>query len=288
MTTPGDILVPLSAPDLRDDGAVLFDVSLDPTRASPERLVEAAVVAEASGFDGIWCYDHISGSSLGGTTSADPWTLLGAVAVATERISLGTLVVNLSIRHPAHVAVAAATLQSLAGGRVLLGVGAGAGPGSPFATELGMVGLSARPDSERRRMVEEGISVIRALWSGGRSVSGNHFSVAGATGFPVPLPSPPIIVGANGPKMSRLAGRSADGVNLHSSEPDLERLIGIVRATASERTPIITVEAPMEPEFVDRAERRRMGRLGVDRLVLAWGGDDTTEIERIGAIVSGR
>ncbi len=263
---------------------MLTDVSLDPTDVPARRLVEAANRAEVAGFDGVWLYDHFSGSTLGGSSITDPWPLLGAIAVSTNRVTLGPLVTNATVRHPAHIAVASATLQDLSGGRFALGIGAGAGPGSQFSDEMVMVGMVPERATARREMVSEAIEVIRALWSGGGDFDGRHFSLTGAESFPTPTPSPPIIVGANGPKMCEIAGSVGDGVNLHSFEDDLIELIGIVRRASADAAPIITVEAPMEHQWLDGSARDQMVELGVDRLILKWHGatDDVTEISLAG------
>ena len=100
-------------------------ISLDPAGIDAPVLVEAAQAAEAAGFASVWCYDHLSGTVLGADRCLDVWSVLGAVAASTSRVRLGPLVVNVTTRHPIHIAVAAATLQSLAGGRLVLGLGAG-------------------------------------------------------------------------------------------------------------------------------------------------------------------
>jgi alkanesulfonate monooxygenase SsuD/methylene tetrahydromethanopterin reductase-like flavin-dependent oxidoreductase (luciferase family) len=267
---------------------MLTDVSLDPTDVPPSRVVEAATAAEDAGFDGVWLYDHFSGATLGGSSIADPWPLLGAIAVSTNRVALGPLVTNVTVRHAAHLAVASATLQDLSNGRFILGIGAGAGPGSPFSEEMAMVGLEAEPSPIRRVMVSEAIEVIRKLWSGGGDFDGEHHSLRGAEGFMVPEPAPPIIVGANGPKMSKIAGSVGDGVNLHSHEVDLAGLVAVVRQAAGGGTPIITVEAPMELPWLNGSARARMVELGVDRLVLKWHGatDDVGAIVAAGALIA--
>jgi alkanesulfonate monooxygenase SsuD/methylene tetrahydromethanopterin reductase-like flavin-dependent oxidoreductase (luciferase family) len=267
---------------------VRTDVSLDPTDLAARLLVEAALTAERSGFDGVWMYDHISGVALGGDSISDPWPLLGAIAASTERISLGPLVANATVRHAAHIAVASATLQDLSGGRFLLGIGAGAGPGSSFADEMVMVGLDPKPAAVRRGIVVESIDVIRRLWSGGGDVDGEHLSLHAAAGFPAPEVAPPIIVGANGPKMAAIAGSVGDGVNLHSDETDLAGLIAIVRDASPSGDSIITVEAPLEPPWFDGQPRERMLELGVDRLILRWHGaaDDLESIESAGKLIT--
>ncbi len=267
---------------------MLTDISLDPTDVAARQLVEAAVTAERSGFDGVWMYDHISGVALGGRSIADPWPLLGAIATSTERVSLGPLVTNATVRHAAHIAVASATLQDLSGGRFLLGIGAGAGPGSPFADEMVMVGLEPQPAAVRRSIVTESIDVIRRLWSGGGDFHGEHLSLNAAGGFPVPDLAPPIIVGANGPKMAAIAGSVGDGVNLHSDEADLAGLIAVARSASSSGDSIITVEAPLERSWLEGHSRERMLELGVDRLLLKWHGavDDLESIETAGALIT--
>lgn len=267
----------------------MFDVSLDPTDSAPGRLVEAARVAEHSGFDGVWVYDHISGRTLGGESIADPWPLLGAIAASTDRVWLGPLVTNATIRHPAHIAVASATLQGLSAGRFVLGLGAGAGPRSPFSEELTMVGLEPESASVRRAKVSEAIEVIRRLWTGGGGFEGEHYSLCEAAGFAVPEPVPQIIVGANGPKMCRIAGARGDGVNLHSHEEDLGGLISIVLDAATGGRPIVTVEAPMERWWIDGDGRSAMSELGVDRLILKWNGakDALATIEMAGQRLAG-
>lgn len=264
------------------------DLSLDPTDLAAERLVQAAVTAERSGFDGVWVYDHISGATLGGDSIADPWPLLGAIAASTERISLGPLVANATVRHPAHLAVASATLQDLSGGRFLLGIGAGAGPGSSFADEMLMVGLEPQPAAVRRSIVVESIDVIRRLWSGGGDMDGEYLSLNAAAGFPVPDVTPSIIVGANGPKMAAIAGSVGDGVNLHSDEIDLAGLIDVARNASPSGNSIITVEAPLERSWLDGQSRARMLELGVDRLILRWHGasDGVESIEAAGAVIT--
>lgn len=251
---------------------IRFDISLDPTDVPTEQLLRAAAAAEEAGFEGVWLYDHFSGATLGGSSIWDPWPLLGAIAVSTSRIGVGPLVTNATVRHPAHLAVASATLQDLSNGRFMLGIGAGAGPGSPFADEVVMVGGDPQPAAVRRAMVGESIEVIRRLWSGGGDFEGEFYSLDGAVGFPGPATLPPIIVGANGPKMCEIAGAVGDGVNLHSDEEDLAGLVAVVRAAAPDSQPLITVEAPMEPPWLDGHARAEMVDLGVDRLILKWRG----------------
>lgn len=249
---------------------MLVDLVLNTTDASGPEAIEAACAAEQAGFVGVWAYDHLSGTAFGGDAILETWTLLGAIAASTSRVTIGPLVANTTIRHPALLATAAATLQSLSGGRVILGLGAGAGPDSPFAHELSMVGLPIYPAPERRDRVREAVEVILGLWSGRRDQPGEHFPLVAAEGFVKPDPAPPIIIAANGPKMAALAGEVANGAVLHGWDPNLETLIEVTRSAAAGRSMTMLALAPFDDEWRSGPKHDRLAALGVDRLALAW------------------
>lgn len=179
------------------------DLLLETFGTTWQEVREAAVVAERAGFDGVWVNDHLAGSVQGAPHVLECWTVLSALAAEVPRIAVGPLVLNVDNRDPGTLAVMAATLQQLSAGRLLVGVGAGARPGSPFAIEQEALGRSVRGDVERRQRVEDTIIMLRRVWSG---------SVPPATGFLRPEPIPPIVVAALGPKMAELAGRVGDGI----------------------------------------------------------------------------
>src|SRR5215831_10431523 len=94
----------------------------------------AALAAEEAGFDGIWTWDHLrdpDGPSGPGVPEA--LTALAALAEATRRVALGPLVLNVANRHPGLLANMAATIQTVSGGRLLLGIGAGGSKRTPYA-----------------------------------------------------------------------------------------------------------------------------------------------------------
>jgi alkanesulfonate monooxygenase SsuD/methylene tetrahydromethanopterin reductase-like flavin-dependent oxidoreductase (luciferase family) len=250
-------------------------ISLSTIGIGAPALVEAARRAEAAGFSAVWCYDHLSGAVLRGDRSLDVWAVLGAVATATERVSVGPLVANVTTRHPAQLAVAAATIQSLSGGRLRLGLGAGAGPGSPFAAEMEIFQLAPRPADERRARLEESVAYLRALWGGAERFDGHWAGFSDVRGVLIPSPSPPIILGANGPRLAEVAGRVADGVNFHAAEEDLAGLVATVdraATTAGRPAPEVSVEGPFEPDWIDRGSptRQRLAGYGVAEVMIAW------------------
>ena len=142
-----------------------------------------------------------------------------ALAAAVPQLAIGSLVLNVANRDAGTLAVMAATLQEVSGGRLLLGIGAGGGAGTPYAAEQAALGRPVHGDVARRAAVESAIGMLRQVWSG---------TVGGAGGFLRPSPSPPVIVGGFGPKMAELAGRLGDGINVPSG-PNLPRLLDIAR-----------------------------------------------------------
>ena len=194
---------------------IATDLVLSPFGASATELVEAAKCADKSGFDGIWVLDHFSGKLVGKGWSHEPFTVLGAIANSTKKVSVGPLVANMINRNPVLLASSFSSLQSLAAGRAVLGLGTGAPPGSKFALEQEMIGrrLEEKGVSRRERLIET-INALRSIWNGDTNFEGNHFSYEDLESVIMPNTPLRIIVGANGRKMIELASNHADGVNI--------------------------------------------------------------------------
>lgn len=174
-----------------------------PTFAEPARLVELAVAAERNGWDGCFLWDHLLGSVEEPMPIADSWVTLGAIAGATDRITIGTAVTPVARRKPQELARQAVTVDRLSGGRLVLGVGLGA----PVEAEYAAFG---EPTDGRvlASTLDEGLTVLSGLWSGERfSHRGKHFTVADATFLPRPLQQPriPIWVACSWPHRAPLA-----------------------------------------------------------------------------------
>src|SRR5437867_4715863 len=133
-----------------------------------DRLVEAAQRAEALGFDSVWISDHFFldleryGGSPEPSGTVEPFTALAALATATERVRLGTLVACAPFRHPAHVAKMASTIDLASGGRFDLGLGAGW-----YEAEFGAFGYEFGSTGERFAILEETVESVAALLGGG-------------------------------------------------------------------------------------------------------------------------
>jgi coenzyme F420-dependent glucose-6-phosphate dehydrogenase len=184
---------------------------------APADLVRHARAAEEQGFEFALISDHFHPWISRQGHSPFVWSVLGAIAEATERIRLGTGVTCPTVRiHPAVVAQAAATTAALMPGRFFLGVGTG--------ENLNEHVVGARwPEWEvRAQMLAEAVEVIRALWTGEvTSHHGEHFTVESARLYTLPEEPPPIHVAAGGPKMARIAARIGDGLIGTGPEPEL-------------------------------------------------------------------
>lgn len=249
------------------------DLLLDPFGADWLGFRDTAATAEEAGFDGIWTWDHLAGGVHGQDRVLECWTVLSALAAVVPRVALGPLVLNVANRRPAVLATAAATLQEVSGGRLLLGLGAGGGRGVPYPLEQEATGVAVPPDPVRRAQVREATEVLRRLWTGSATpYVGEHYRLGSADGFIRPDPAPPIIIGAFGPKMAALAGEVGDGINTHGSAPALAELLDVARTshTASGRDPgsfVVTVSVPFHPRSFSAERRAELATLGVHRVV---------------------
>jgi coenzyme F420-dependent glucose-6-phosphate dehydrogenase len=181
----------------------------------PNDLVGLARRAEETGFDFLMISDHYHPWTDTQGHAPFVWSVLGAIARATERIPIGTGVTCPTIRfHPALVAHAAATVGAMMPGRFWLGLGTGENLNEH------VLGDRWPAADERLAMLSEAIDVIRALWSGEETTHrGTYFRVEDARVYDVGDTPPPIYIAAKGDKAVELAARN-DG--LISTKPDAD------------------------------------------------------------------
>lgn len=180
--------------------------SLSSEEFGPRELVRQAALAERAGFDGLWISDHFHPWNDRQGHSSFVWSVIGAVAQATD-MRLTTAVTCPTMRiHPAIVAQAAATSAVLLEGRFTLGLGSGE------ALNEHILGDRWPQADERLEMLEEAVEVIRTLWQGGmQSHRGRHYRVENARIYDLPDQTPPILISGFGPKAVSVAGRIGDG-----------------------------------------------------------------------------
>jgi len=168
-------------------------------------VTEAARRAESIGYAGILIADHLVPKM-----AAVP--LLTAVAAVTERLRIGTFVLNNGLRHPAVLAHDLATLDVLSGGRLEIGIGAGWNK-----PEYLGIGLPFPPVGARVSELTEAITVLKGCFGDGSfSFAGTHYTITDYDGQPKPVqrPHPPLFIGGGGRRVLTLAGREADIVGL--------------------------------------------------------------------------
>nr|WP_202805628.1 TIGR03557 family F420-dependent LLM class oxidoreductase [Actinopolymorpha alba] len=194
-------------------------------------LLDYALLAERLGFDLVAVSDHFQPWRHTSGRAPLVFSWLGALAYASERITMGTSVLTPMLRyHPSVVAQGFATIDQLAPGRVFLGVGTG-----EAMNEVPATGAAWPSGKERRARLAEAVTLIRRLWTEERvDFDGTYYQTAKATVYERPDVPLPIYVAASGPLAGKLAGRIGDGVIATSGKaPELyESVLGNVREGA--------------------------------------------------------
>jgi coenzyme F420-dependent glucose-6-phosphate dehydrogenase len=182
----------------------------------PTDLVRHARRAEEIGFRLAMISDHFHPWVDRQGHAPFVWSILGAIAHATERLRVGTGVTCPTIRtHPIIIAQAAATTAAMMPGRFFLGVGTGENLNEH------VTGAKWPPFAVRLAMLEEAVAIMRQAWAGDlASHRGTHYTVENARLYTLPPAPPPIMIAAAGPEAATLAGRIGDG--LINTSPERE------------------------------------------------------------------
>ena len=181
-----------------------FGYFLTPDAGDPAGVLETARLLDTLGYDLIGVQDHPYQPRHLDTSS-----LLAAILAQTATVRVFADVGNLPLRPPAVLAKAAATLDLLSGGRFELGIGAGG-----FLDAAHAMGAPRLTPGESLAALEEGIAVMREMWSGERGgirFDGQHYRLGGVHPGPAPAHPIQVWVGANQPRALALTGRVADG-----------------------------------------------------------------------------
>lgn len=197
----------------------------DPPRFSA--IQDMARRIEAVGLDSIWVYDHLLYRWPGRPTDGiwESWTMLSALAVATQRVQLGTLVLCTQFRNPALLAKMATTIDEISNERLILGLGAGW-----HQPEFDAFGI---PFDHRLSRFDEALQIIGPLLRTGRvDFSGAYYAARECELIPRgPRPGgPPLLLAGSGPRMLRLIARHADSWNSawhptpQAAQPSIERM----------------------------------------------------------------
>jgi alkanesulfonate monooxygenase SsuD/methylene tetrahydromethanopterin reductase-like flavin-dependent oxidoreductase (luciferase family) len=182
-----------------------------------EPLLDFAVRAEQAGFDSVW-----AGDSLLARPRFEPLTLLAAAAARTRRVELGTAVLIAPLRNPVALAQAAATVDRIAQGRLILGLGM-ASKGAAIEAEFAAAGADF---ARRAGRLREAVRLMPELWRGEPvRFAGRYTTLDGAALLPTPARpgGPPLWIGGSGPFSLKVAGELAAGWFPNSANPEAFR-----------------------------------------------------------------
>ena len=248
----------------------------DPAEAW-DRTVELARHAEDLGFESLWVFDHFhTVPEPADEMTLESFAVLAALAVSTERVRLGHMVVCTGFRNPALTAKMSSTIDVISGGRFELGIGAGW-----KEDEWRAYGYGFPPLAERLAVLGDHLAVITAMFAPGRAtVEGQYASVRGAINEPRGLQAPriPIIVGGNGPKVTAgYAIQYADELNYVFLGPDeiADRMRQVRERCETEGRDPATLRFSLyarDEQMRDAGQARvdlvgRFAAIGLDRLV---------------------
>jgi alkanesulfonate monooxygenase SsuD/methylene tetrahydromethanopterin reductase-like flavin-dependent oxidoreductase (luciferase family) len=180
------------------------------SKRSYDSIRATAQQAETDGFDSLWLTDNFFERTPGKATRGwwECWTMLSALAEATKRVEIGTLILINAFRNPAIVAKMATTLDEVSHGRLILGVGAG----YPGYNES-MYRAYELPFEHQVDRVGEALQILKPLLKEGQAdFTGAYYHVRNCEDVPRgPRPAgPPLLVGGIGPRMLKLSARYAD------------------------------------------------------------------------------
>jgi F420-dependent oxidoreductase-like protein len=202
------------------------------------RTTEVARQAERLGFESIWLFDHVhTVPNPTDEITFESFTSLAALAALTSRVRLGHIVICTAFRNPALTAKMISTMDSISGGRMDLGIGAGWKQEEWLAYGYGF------PETkERLARLSDDLEVISAMLAGDKhqhaTYEGQYSHVRDARNIPKPIQRPrvPIMVGGNGPNVTwRLAARHADELNLDGMSPaEVAEALPVIRSRCEE------------------------------------------------------
>jgi F420-dependent oxidoreductase-like protein len=234
-----------------------------------QRTVAVARDAERLGVESIWLFDHFH--TIPRPTDEitfESFTTLSALAALTERVRLGHVVICTAFRNPALTAKMISTMDTISGGRMELGIGAGW-----KRDEWEAYGYGFPDTAARLARLRDDLGVIEAMLAGDKhqhaTFEGEHATVKNARNVPKPIQQPrvPIMVGGNGPNVTwRLAARYADELNVDGMAPDeVAEALPTIRQRCEEigRDPAtLAISVHLWAEHIATSGQARVDRLG--------------------------
>ncbi|MGE0572259.1 MAG: LLM class flavin-dependent oxidoreductase [Dehalococcoidia bacterium] len=208
---------------------VHFGVTIPQIKRTWEEAKTASIEFEAMGYDSLWVCDHLYGPQSPSIPILEAWSELAAVAAITSKVELGTLVTPAGMRNPAHLGKIIATVDNIAGGRVIAGLG-----GGWMTREFTDFGVPFLPTGQRLGQLRETVELLRRMWDpaeGEVTFEGKHINVQNVVTEPKPPRRVPILIGGSGENVTlKLVAQHADWWNNSAgNQSNLERKVGVLR-----------------------------------------------------------
>lgn len=249
---------------------VRFGVTLPQIKRSWQEARDAAVEFDRLGYDSLWVCDHLYGVPNPQLPILEAWTQLAAIAAITDQAKLGTLVTPPFFRNPAVLAKQIATIDQIAPGRTIAGLGAGW-----FKPEFEQTGCDFPGTRDRLQALEEMIEVMKRMWTEEKATfEGRFYSVREALCEPKPETPPEILIGGGGEKVTMaIAARHADTWNN----------MAVFQAQLAEKVEALDKrceEAGRDPASIERSQQcvvvigedDEAGRTGLEKAKKIYGG----------------
>lgn len=249
---------------------VRFGATLPQIKRTWQEARDAALEFERLGYDSVWVCDHLYGVPMPTLPILEAWSELAAVAAITERVRLGTLVTPPFFRNPAVFAKQVATIDQIAGGRTIVGLGAGW-----LASEFEAYGCPFPGIRERLQALEETAEILKRMWTEERvTFAGKHFQVQDAMCEPKPVRKPSILIGGGGERrLLGIAARHADiWNNLAVAQPELPHKVEVLRRRCDEAGRDFDTLEVSQQCLVVIAETDEAARAALERASRIYGG----------------
>lgn len=185
---------------------VHFGVTIPQIKRTWDETKTASREFEAMGYDSLWVCDHLYGPQSPSIPILEAWSLIAAVAAITEKVEIGTLVTPAGMRNPAQLGKVIATIDNIAGGRIIPGLGAGWMPRE--FTDFGVPFLST---GQRLGQLRETVELLKQMWAEPSvTYEGKYVQAHNLVCEPKPVRTPPILIGGAGEKVTlKLAAQHA-------------------------------------------------------------------------------
>jgi alkanesulfonate monooxygenase SsuD/methylene tetrahydromethanopterin reductase-like flavin-dependent oxidoreductase (luciferase family) len=252
---------------------IRFGVTLPQIKRSWEEAKTAALEFEALDYHSVWVCDHLYGVPMPQLPILEAWSQLAAVAAITERVELGTLVTPPFFRNPAVLAKQIATIDHIAGGRVIPGFGAGW-----FEAEFTGYGCEFPSIGDRMNALNEAVELMKRMWTEEEVTFDGRFAKAHAVRCePKPPRRPPVLIGGGGEKvLMGIAARHADiWNNLAVFQPHLAQKVQAMRQRCDDAgrdfetlqvsqqcTVVIAPDEQTAGQFLEKAKKVYGGHMG--------------------------